>query len=325
MNIISNSLVVVVPVFNEESNIDLFFQRLEKGTQGFLKGVVIVDDGSTDQTVSHIMKYVHEYSVPVRLIRLSRNFGHQTALVAGCEHGCLLASELGAEWIGVIDGDLQDRPEDFPALLEHASDYDVVYAVRAQRYDGWIMKTFAPRFYTLLSKTSTFPIPQNAGTFSIIRVPVCRHMVENADSDPYFPGLRAWAGFRQKGLLLDRQARASGSSKVAIHGLIRLSLRALILHSDMPMRLIFMCTGILFAVLILLATIITVLRIYGIILPSGVTTIMLLQIFSLGISACLFSIISLMLNRIKSNTSRPRSWIIMEIRESDPSKTQSIE
>lgn len=89
------------------------------------------------------------------------------------------------------------------------------------------------------------------------------------------------------------------------------------------MRLIFMCTGILFAVLILLATIITVLRIYGIILPSGATTIMLLQIFSLGISACLFSIISLMLNRIKSNTSRPRSWIIMEIRESNPSKPQS--
>lgn len=314
------SLLVVVPLYNEEANVDEFFTRLAAGAAGHLAGVVVVDDGSTDQTVTRVERYLREYPAPVRLVRLSRNFGHQSAVLAGCDAACKWAEDIGAQWIGVIDGDLQDRPEDFPALLDAARDQDVVYAVRAQRHDGFAMRTFAPLFYKALALTSTFPIPQNAGTFSVIRAGICRLIVDNADADPYFPGLRAWAGFRQKGIEFDRQPRARGESKVALSGLIRLSLRAFVLHSDLPLRAILYSTVALFAVLFAMALIVLVLRLAQIILPTGVTTIILLQIFSMGLGATFFTIIAFLLNRVKSNTSRQNAWMVMEIRKGGGSR-----
>ena len=312
------SLVVVVPFFNEEENIDNFFNRLVASLGPSLKGIVAVDDGSTDQTVSLIKGQIETSPVCIRLVRLSRNFGHQSALVAGCEQGCRLAEELGAQWIGTIDGDLQDRPEDFVRLLEQGANHDVVYAVRAERHDGWVMRVFAPKFYKLLSRTSLFPIPPNAGTFGVIRLPVARQIVACADADPYFPGLRAWVGYRQKGLLLDRQAREGGTSKVAIHGLIRLSLRALILYSDLPSRVVVGAAGILFALLAFLAALVLVLRLSGVILPTGVTSIILLEVFSLGLCAGFFSILTLMLGRIKTNSSRQKNWVVMSVEQTAP-------
>lgn len=311
------SLVVVVPFFNEEENIDNFFNRLVDGLGHRLKGIVAVDDGSTDQTVTLVQKHINILSVPIRLVRLSRNFGHQSALLAGCEQGCRLAEEVGADWIGTIDGDLQDRPEDFVSLLDVSEDQDVVYAVRAERHDGWVMRVFAPKFYRLLSRTSHFPIPQNAGTFSVIRTPVARQIVDCADADPYFPGLRAWVGYRQKGLLLDRQARGGGTSKVAIPGLIRLSLRALILYSDLPSRVVVGAAGVLFAILAVLAAVVLALRLAGVILPTGVTSILLLEVFSLGLCAAFFSILTLMLGRIKTNSSRQKHWVVMSVEQAD--------
>jgi dolichol-phosphate mannosyltransferase len=305
-------------MYNEESNVDEFFRRLAVMADDELRGVVVVDDGSTDQTVTRIERLLESYPVPVRVVRLSRNFGHQPAVIAGCDHACQFAELLGAEWIGIIDGDLQDRPEDFSVLLDHAEGQDVVYAVRAQRHDGWVMRHFAPVFYGMLSGSSSFPIPRNSGTFSIIRIPVCKLIVQSADSEPYFPGLRAWVGFRQKGLPFDRQPRASGTSKVALRGLVRLSLRALILHSDMPMRLILGITALLFAVLVVLAALVTGLRLGGVHLPTGFTTIVLLQIFSLGLCAGFFVVIAFMVQRVKTNTSHQKPWIAMEVTQSSP-------
>ncbi len=312
------SLVVVVPMYNEELNVQEFFSRLGSLTDDCLKGVVVVDDGSTDQTVTLIERLFESYPVPIRLVRLSRNFGHQSAVLAGCREGCKMAEELDASWVGVIDGDLQDRPEDFTLLLDHATEYDVVYAVRAQRHDGWIMKNIAPVFYDLLSRNSRYPIPRNAGTFSVLRTPVAMLIAQSADPDPYFPGLRAWAGFRQRGVPIDRQARAQGDSKVALKGLVRLSLRAIFLHSDIPIRLILGAAGGFFAVLGCVALVVLFLRLSGMILPTGVTTIIMLQIFSMGLIAMFFSVIAFMILRVKSNTSRQRQWVVMEQLDSRP-------
>ncbi|GFK93829.1 putative glycosyltransferase [Fundidesulfovibrio magnetotacticus] len=310
------SLVVVVPLYNEESNVEAFFDRLARGVGPDVKGVVVVDDGSTDQTVTLVERYLHDYPAPVKLVRLSRNFGHQPAVVAGCHCAAAWARELGAAWVGVIDGDLQDRPEDFSLLLDHGAGQDVVYAVRAERYDGLVMRWCAPVFYRLLSMSASFHIPRNAGTFSIIRTEVAGLLVESADANPYFPGLRAAVGFRQKSIELDRQARASGSSKVALKGLVALSFRAFILHSDLPMRLILAAMGVLFVVLVFLGAGMLVLRFSGTPVPMGITTVVMLNIFSMGLSAAFFFILAAMVSRVKTNTSRQQPWVIMETRES---------
>ncbi len=307
------SLVVVVPFYNEEQNVPAFMDRLAAAAADIgLAGLVVVDDGSTDATVTLVARRAAAFPVPVRLVRLSRNFGHQPAVLAGCEAACALAEERGADFVGVIDGDLQDPPEDFRALLDAAADQDVTYAVRSERHDGALMRHGAPLFYRLLSLGAHFPIPRNAGTFSVIRLPVCRIIVENADADPYFPGLRAFVGFRQKGVPLERQARAAGTSRVAFSGLVRLSVRAFFLYSNLPLQLLFASGAALTLFAGLAGACVTVLRLLKLIDPTGVTTIILLQLFSLGVMAFFIGIVAFMVARVRANTSRQRSWVVLE-------------
>lgn len=314
-----DKLIVVVPVYNEEGMVDAFLDRLAGvAAQIGLAGLVVVDDGSRDQTVTRIEARAGRFPVPVQLVRLSRNFGHQPAVVAGCRAACALAEECGATLIGVIDGDLQDRPEDFVRLLARIPEHDVVYAVRESRRDGWIMRTLAPLFYRLLSASASFPIPENAGTFSVLRLPVCRLIVESADADPYFPGLRAWAGFRQVGVPLERQARAQGTSKVGLRGLVKLSFRAFLLYSDLPLRLVFWAGIALSLGMGCLFILVVLLRLIGVINPSGVTTIIVLQLASLGVTIFLVGLMAFMINRVKVNTSRQERWVVMEQRRFGP-------
>lgn len=311
----SPSLVVVAPVFNEEELVAEFLDRLARAAPSIgLAGVVLVDDGSTDQTVTRIEQAALTFPVALNVVRLSRNFGHQTAVVAGCEAACALAEKLGADWVGVIDADLQDRPEDFAALLAHHATHDVVYAVRGQRLDGAVMRACAPVFYRLLSKWSHIPIPENAGTFSVMRLPLCRIIVENSDAEPYFPGLRAWVGFRQKGVTLTRQPRARGESKVALRGLIRLSLRAFMLYSDLPLHMFFLLGLFLMALMGAAGLVVVGLRLAHLIDPSGFTTLFIVQIASLGLVIFFMGVLAFMVNRVKHNSSRQRAWVVMENR-----------
>lgn len=253
-----------------------------------LEGVVAVDYGSTDQTATRIKACLESSPVPVSIVRLSRNFGHQPAVVAGFHTACQLAKELLAGWVGIIDGGLQDRPEDFSRPLDNSDGQDVVFAVRAQCHDCWLIRNIALLFYKFLSEHSNFPIPPNAGAYSIIRTPVCKLTVESTDSEPYFSELRAWAGSRQERLPLDRQARASEGPKVALRGLACLYLRALVLHMGLPLKLILVSTALMFAVLFILSALGISLRLSGITLPTGITAITLVHTFSLVLFSMFF-------------------------------------
>lgn len=308
-------MIVVAPVFGEEATIDRFLDRVaeQKGAIG-LVGLVLVDDGSADGTVTRIRDRAADYPVPIRLVRLSRNFGHQNAVLAGFETAWRWSQERGAEWIGVLDADLQDDPADFTALLAAAEDADVVYAVRERRLDGPLMRLLAPLFYRILSRSSAFPIPENAGTFSIVRSAAARALVECRDNDPYFPGLRAWVGFRQKGVAVVRRARAEGRSRVGVLGLAWLSLRALLLYSSLPLTLT-LYTGVALASLGALASIVlAVLRLVGLITIPGATTIVILQLMSFGVQMIFLGVLANMINRVRLNTNHQRSWVVMEDR-----------
>jgi len=180
------------------------------------------------------------------------------------------------------------------------------------------MKTFAPVFYKLLSSWSSIPIPENAGTFSVMRLSVCRVIVESSDTEPYFPGLRAWAGFRQKGIVLERQAREQGESKVALKGLIRLSMRAFMLYSDLPLHMFFILGLLLMTVMGLAGLLVITLRLVNSIEPSGFTTLFIIQVASLGMTIFFMGVLAFMVNRVKHNSSRQRAWVIMEETTSCP-------
>jgi glycosyltransferase involved in cell wall biosynthesis len=308
-------IIVVAPVYNEEANIGEFVRRLALVREpASVVGLLIVDDGSSDQSVTRIEELAGSTDFPIRLVRLSRNFGHQNAVLAGIERACIWAAEERVEWIGLTDADLQDRPEHFANLAQEADGCDVVYAVRKKRRDGLLMKLMAPIFYRILSQGAPFFIPDDAGTFCLMRLPVAVTIARSSDNDPYFPGLRAWAGFRQKGVPVERDQRLAGKSKVGIKGLFSLASRAMLLYSNLPYQIIIFSGGIIFVGSLLVSAILVVLRLMGIITIPGATTIVVLQVMTLGIQLVFLGMMSHMIKRVKDNTSRQRSWIVMEER-----------
>ena len=310
---IEKKLIIVAPVYNEEAVIDVFFARTKKlNEQIQITGIVIVDDGSVDQTISRIEKISYLFPVPIRIVRLSRNYGHQNACIAGIKVAIEWANKINTEWIGIIDADLQDDPVHFLNLMAESENYDVVYAVRKSRKEGIVIKFLSALFYRIISLTSTFPIPNDAGVFSIMRVQIAHLICASGDNDPYFPGLRASVGFRQKSVPLDRKQRAEGKSKVRMSGLIMLSLRAAILYSNLIFNFILFSGIVIFCFSLLVSIILIILRLTGNIDIPGATTIVIIGILSLGILMVFLGLIAHMVNRVKVNTSKQNPWIIME-------------
>lgn len=309
-------LIVVVPVYNEEEIIDVFLERLT-GTakETSLYGIVIVDDGSTDQSVSIVKNFSEHSPVHIRLVRLSRNFGHQNAIIAGLSTACEWAKQDDISWVGVIDADLQDRPEHFKDLLMESKHQDVVYAFRAARNDGFVMKAFAPIFYSLLAQSARFSIPKNAGTFSIIRTEVAWIICQASDVNPYFPGLRAWVGFRQRGVPLQRDARLAGESRVGLIGLFSLSFRALFSYSNLPLTFIVSLGLLIIVISIVISVFLVVLKLLGLVPIPGVTSTILLILFSLGVQTLFLGMISYMVNRATAVSSRQQSFIVMDAKD----------
>ncbi len=306
------SVILVAPVYNEEDVVGPFLASLTALHERVrIAGLVLVDDGSTDGTVTRIRQCAAGVRFPVRLVRLSRNFGQQNACVAGLHVAQRWSTDLGAEWIGLIDSDLQDDPADVIQLIGHAPDHDVVYAVRGDRRDGLAMRVLAPLFYALLARSASFPIPRNAGTFSIMRRAVVAEVCAAADNDPYLPGLRSWVGFRQKGVELSRRARRHGRSRVGYLGLLRLSLRAFVLYSNAALDLIFYL-GVSLMSLAVLATALAIAAPFVMSVRSlGTAVVVVLQLFTLGVLTLLLGLISHLVSRVRDNTSKQRAWIIM--------------
>ncbi|MGO9934319.1 MAG: glycosyltransferase family 2 protein, partial [Steroidobacteraceae bacterium] len=155
---------VVVPLYNEESNLSELLRRLRAGLESVAGGpheIVIVDDGSTDRTVEILQTEAQEDDRLVGIM-LSRNFGHQAALTAGLDHA-------SGDVTIVMDGDLQDSPEAIPLFLEkYQQGYDVVYAQRVRRKEPWPLRLCYFTFYRLMERLSDIQVPLDAGDFGLM-------------------------------------------------------------------------------------------------------------------------------------------------------------
>lgn len=307
-------ITIVAPFFNEEQGIADFMDRVgELSGVLNLAGLVLVDDGSADRTIETIREKAYAFSVPVLLVRLSRNFGHQNACMAGLSAALDWNAERGAEWIGLIDSDLQDDPADLIKLMALADGNDVVYAQRSSREDGTLMRLLAPIFYKGLAFFSHCQIPQNAGVFSVMRVSVVEVLCQCSDGDPYLPGLRAWVGFRQAAVPLVRRGRMYGKSRLGFIGLVRLTMRAFVLYTNAPLDIIFYF-GI--AVILLSLLLVAFLLVPMQLSPADdgrFDILMVLQMFSLGANALLLGLVAHLVSRVKDNTTKQKTWIVSHI------------
>lgn len=227
-------LEVVVPVRNEEANIPVLAAEVARAAKaaGLRHSILFVDDGSQDDSAK-LIRNLSAQGAPVRGLRLSRNFGHQAAISIGLRHA-------RARTIAIMDGDLQDRPDDL-VMLYHtllSARADVVYAIRRTRREH-VLKRLAYRlFYRILSRAARVPIPMDSGDFCVMGSAFVAQLNALPERLRFVRGLRAWLGGVQIGVPVDRGARHAGRPQYTFAGLVRLASDGFVSFSDAPLRLV---------------------------------------------------------------------------------------
>ena len=224
----------VLPVYNEARVLDELALRVRRAIEltGAKCEIVFVNDGSTDGSAS-ILDQLAANNPCIRVVHFSRNFGHQAAVQAGLAHAV-------GDVVFLMDSDLQDSPEAIGRFLdEWRVGYDVVYALRTDRQEAWWKRCLFDGFHRLLSAVSATAVPAHAGNFSLIDRRVVREIVALGEQDRYLPGLRAWVGYRQKGVEVRREARYDDKPRVSLRGLWRLAKTAVFSFSSVPLSVFY--------------------------------------------------------------------------------------
>lgn len=225
-------LTIVIPCFNEESNISQIVFRFEQiAAQLPSFEILFVDDGSKDKTVEQILSYkgaTKDFNI--RLLRLSRNFGHQLALLAG------MRSSLGEACV-TIDADMQDPPEVIPDMVrEWKKGYDVVLGQRGDRFkDTWFKRTTAAIFYRIMIILARGDFPANVGDFRLISKRVVDVLKSLPEQSPYWRGIVVWVGFKRSFVTYKRAERFSGETKYPFIKMVTFGVDALFSFSKKPL------------------------------------------------------------------------------------------
>ncbi|MDA7978939.1 MAG: glycosyltransferase family 2 protein [Pirellulales bacterium] len=232
------TLSVVLPVYNEvrvlKSLADQIAASLDELDVNY--EMVFVNDGSSDGSTD-VLDLMAEQDARIRVLHLSRNFGHQNAVHAGLSHAT-------GDAVVLMDSDMQDSPQAIAQFFaKWREGYDVVYAVRAKRKESWIKRTLFSSFHRLMGAVAKVKIPVDAGNFSLFDRRVIREIVALGERDRYLPGLRGWVGHAQTGVVVERQARYDGKPRVSLRGLFRLAKTAIFGFSTFPLT-VFYCIGV---------------------------------------------------------------------------------
>ena len=224
-------LSLIVPCYNEQEVLPHLHGRLQPLLESWQVDfeVLLIDDGSQDRTWE-LMAEIHQRDSRWRMIRLGRNFGHQTALRAGLQ----IAT---GDVVALLDADLQDPPEVLYEFLQKwVEGYDVIYGVRQNRQEGWIKRTCYAGFYRVLSYLSEIELPLDAGDFSVMDRRVVDLLRQMPERRPFLRGLRSWVGFRQIAVPFDRHSRVAGSAKYGFRKLFGLASDGILSFSILPLR-----------------------------------------------------------------------------------------
>lgn len=235
-------LSVVVPVYNEELVLETSHDEISRELKNIGESyeLIFVDDGSRDGTFSKLQKIAASDS-NVKIIRLSRNFGHQLALTAGVEHA------LG-DAVVVIDADLQDPPRVMAEFIQKWHEgYDVVYGVRQLRKgEHFFKRATATVFYRLLKKFADIDIPIDTGDFRLMSRRVVDEFNKIREKHRFIRGLVSWVGFRQIGVPYIRKARFLGQSKYSMRKMLNLAFDGFTSFTRVPLQSLWFLTLLFF-------------------------------------------------------------------------------
>jgi dolichol-phosphate mannosyltransferase len=313
------SISVAIPLYNEETVIPELLRRLSAVLDEMPGGpheIVFTDDGSKDTTLA-LLEQASRTNDRIRVISLARNFGHQQALSAALDH-------VSGDVTIMMDGDLQDEPESIGELINtYKQGFDVVYAVRTQRKEGFILRTAYTLFYRIMNALSDIHMPLDSGDFALVSRAVVEQMRTMPERHRYLRGLRAWVGFRQTGIRVERQARAGGVSKYSWTGLIRLALDGVFSFSVLPIRIATLLGLLAVAFSLAYGGYAAFVRVFLSNHVPGFTTLYLMIMLTFGVNLFVLGILGEYIGRIYNEVKgRPIYVIRKVIGAPKPSDTQ---
>ena len=302
-------LSVVVPCYNEQDVLRATHERLTSVLAGISTldyELIFVNDGSHDDT-QLILIQLQQLDRRVRVLLLSRNFGHQVAVTAGLE-------EAVGDAVVIIDADLQDPPEVIPQMVQLWRDgNDVVYGMRIDRKGESTFKLWTAKvFYRLINRLSETKMPFDAGDFRLLD----RRVVEVINAMPerarFLRGMVSWAGFRQVSLPYERAARHAGASKYPLRKMVHFAMDGIISFSLVPLKLA-IWTGFL-AIWIAVAGIIVAVvdRLMDKHLTRGWASLFVAVLFMGGVQLVSLGIIGEYLGRIYTEVKRRPLYVVQE-------------
>src|ERR1700756_3424421 len=226
---------IVIPIYNEEELVEKLNDSIANALKEVVDDweVVYVNDGSTDSSLD-LLKTLQAVDSHVVVVHVSRNWGHMGAISAG------LQTARGRAVI-LMDGDFQDPPEVLPRLIDAWREgAEVVVGVRRSRQESRKMLAMLfPMFYRCLGALSDYPIPLNAGIFSLMDRKALDSVLAMREKNRYLPGLRAWVGYKNAIVYYDRQDRLGGDGKLSFISRIKYAMDAITSFSYKPLRLSF--------------------------------------------------------------------------------------
>lgn len=245
------NLEVIVPVYNEESCLETTFSRLCE-LKNSMNGIadlsfIFVDDGSADKSLELLKNFANENNF-VKVLSFSRNFGHQTAVWAGIENS-------NADFVAIIDADLQDPPELIKDMFEKAlaEDLQVVYGKRTKRKKECICKKLtASIYYRLLNSLSSVKIPNDTGDFRLIRRDVVEELKKLPEKNKFLRGMIPWLGFKSAPLEYVRDERLAGKTKYTLAKMFKLAGDGIYGFSSQPVHFISVFANTLLAIAVIL-------------------------------------------------------------------------
>jgi dolichol-phosphate mannosyltransferase len=286
-------LSVVVPLYNEQENLRELHRRLTRSLADLDVDyeLILVNDGSRDAT-GGMLDDLAESDPRITVLHLSRNFGHQPAICAGIDHA-------SGKAVVLMDGDLQDPPEVLGQFLAAwRAGNDVVYAVRTRRKEGLLKRFAYALFYRVLRATSDLDIPLDSGDFCLMDRKVVRALKALPERQRFVRGLRSFVGFRQVGLVYERDARHAGQPKYTFRKLVRLAVDGLVSFSGYPLTIV-TYLGVLSLVLALaLASWVCFDAWFGHSAPRGWASSIIVSLFMGGVQLVSLGIIAEYLRRI---------------------------
>ena len=303
---------IVVPVYNEEAGIQEFYKRIKKVTQNLAcdsTEIIFIDDGSQDSSYRQLIELAQHDST-LKVIKFSRNFGHQIAISAGMENA-------KGDAVVIIDADLQDPPEVIHQFIAKWKEgFDVVFGVRITREGESRLKLWtAAMFYRILRFIAQIDIPVDTGDFRLMSRRALKHVIALPERDRFVRGLVSWIGFKQCGVSYSREKRNAGETKYPYRKMLRFALDGITSFSNLPLKLASFLGYLTSFLAFLYACGVFIQKALGYTV-QGWATIMVGLLFLGGVQLVCLGIIGEYIGRIFNETKNRPLYIIEEIFES---------